>query len=198
MQFQTTSNIRAIAYQIEKQGKHICGDSFYMHATEDYFIAVIADGLGSGDAAKESSQVICQVVEDYQKADVTQILTYCNEIVKNKRGATVSILKIDFKFKKFTYSSVGNIRFVLYTPSGQYTYPVPISGFLSGKPQKFRTQTFSYESGSKFILHSDGLKISTIKSLLKDSSSVESISQKLDTYIPNRTDDLTYIIGQLY
>lgn len=196
-QLQFTEKICAVAFQIEKQGNHICGDSFYMSATDDYFIAAIADGLGSGDAAKESSQAICRVVEDYQKEDVTKIFTYCNEIMKNKRGATVSIFKADFRLKQFTYSSVGNIRFVLYSPTGQYTYPVPVSGYLSGKPQKFRVQTFPYESGSKFIMHSDGLRVATIKSLLIDDGTVEETSQLLERYVPYRMDDLTYIVGQL-
>jgi negative regulator of sigma-B (phosphoserine phosphatase) len=118
--------------------------------------------------------------------------------MKDKRGATVSILKIDFKNRQFTYSSVGNIRFILCAPSGSFIYPLPLLGYLSGKPQKYRTQTFSYEKGSKFIIHSDGLLLPGIKSLLNKGQSVEDLSRNLESYTENRGDDLTYIVGQLF
>ncbi|MDQ0163488.1 PP2C family serine/threonine-protein phosphatase [Bacillus alveayuensis] len=197
MQRQFTNNIQVLAYQIEKIGNISCGDSFYMLASDEYFVCTIADGLGSGEGAKDSSATVCEVVKKYQKEDIETIFNYCNQAMKNKRGATVSVLKVDFQRKLFTYSSVGNIRFVLYTPSGQYIYPIPVVGYLSGKKQKYRIQTFQYESGSKFIIYSDGLLAPTMKSLLKYCNTIDDIFRQLQVYVPLRKDDLTYIVGEL-
>ncbi|MDQ0233612.1 PP2C family serine/threonine-protein phosphatase [Metabacillus malikii] len=190
--------VHTLAFQIPKQGKICCGDSFYINATEDYLICALADGLGSGEYANESSSAICTLVEENHHEDVEVLIDLCNKVLRNKRGATVSILKVDFKSKKFTYSSVGNIRFVFSLPSGSYIYPIPILGYLSGKPQKYRTQTYSYERGSKFIIHTDGLVLPAVKELLNQSHSVEELSQSLSKYTKVGNDDLTYIVGQLF
>lgn len=190
--------VHTLAYQVPKEGKVCCGDSFFIKAMEDYFICALADGLGSGEYANESSSAISALVEKNHDEDVNVLIDLCNQELKDKRGATVSILKINFKSNQFTYSSVGNIRFILSSPSGSFIYPLPILGFLSGKPQKYRTQTYSYEKGSKFIIHTDGLVLPAVKTLLNKGQTVEELSRYLDVYTKTRKDDLTYIVGQLF
>jgi negative regulator of sigma-B (phosphoserine phosphatase) len=190
--------VHTLAYQLPKEGKVCCGDSFYLKSTEDYFICVLADGLGSGERANESSSAISSLVEQMHGENVDLLMDLCNREMKDKRGATASILKIDYENRQFTYSSVGNIRFILCAPSGTFIYPLPILGYLSGKPQKYRTHTYSYEKGSKFIIHSDGLVIPGIKAVLNMGQSVEDLSRHLETYTKSRNDDLTYIVGQLF
>ncbi|MBU7596034.1 PP2C family serine/threonine-protein phosphatase [Metabacillus halosaccharovorans] len=191
-------HVHTLAFQLPKEGKSCCGDSFYIKTTDSFMICALADGLGSGEGANESSAAISSLVEQNFDEDVDVLMRLCNEELKDKRGATVSILKVDFPSKSFTYSSVGNIRFMLYGPSGAFIYPLPILGYLSGKPQKYRTQTYSYEKGSKFIIYTDGLVLPGIKALLNKGNSVEDLSRQLDIYTKKRTDDLTYIVGQLF
>lgn len=198
IQFKSNKHVHALAYQQKKEGKTICGDSFFMNATEDYYICVVADGLGSGEGAFDSSSLISEVVERYQHEEVTEIMNYCNEALRGKRGATISIMKVDVRKKVFSFSSVGNVRFVVYTPSGGFIYPLPVLGYLSGKPQKFKTYSYSYERGSKFLFHTDGLRALGLKSLLKDFHSIEEISNHLEIYTNNKNDDITYIVGQLF
>lgn len=194
---ESNRHIKALAYQIQKEGNSCNGDSFFIKATEDYFICAVADGLGSGPDAYASSHAIREVVEKHHDDEVEGLLEDCNQVLKEKRGAAVSILKVNFSQAEFTYSSVGNICFVVYCPSGRVIYPLPVTGYLSGRPQKYRSETFSYEKGAKFILHTDGLAIPAIKPLLSDFSTIEAIAAHLDQYIKSRHDDLTYIVGQL-
>lgn len=195
---ESNEHVHTLAFQLPKKGKSCCGDSFYIKTTDNFMICALADGLGSGERANESSAAISSLVEKQYDEDVEVLMQLCNNELRDKRGATVSILKVDFDAKSFTYSSVGNIRFMLYVPSGTYIYPLPILGYLSGKPQKYRTQTYSYETGSKFIIHTDGLVFPGIKALLNRGDSVEDLSRQLDVYTKNRNDDLTYIVGQLF
>lgn len=198
IQIEENNHVYAYAYQMQKEGKTLCGDSFLIKATEDYFICAVADGLGSGERAYESSSAIKEVVEELHAEDVGLMIEKSNEVLKNKRGATVAIFKAYFKQNQFTFSSVGNIRFVLYSPSGTFVYPLPVLGYMSGKPQKFRVQSFAYDPGAKFIIHSDGLNIPAVKSLLKDNRTIEDISNQLEPYTISRQDDLTYVVGQLF
>ncbi|MGG1679216.1 PP2C family serine/threonine-protein phosphatase [Neobacillus sp. NRS-1170] len=194
---EANEHIQALAYQIQKRGNWCNGDSYFMKATEEYFICTVADGLGSGAAAHASSNAIREVVEKYHHEDVDALIDYCNQALKNKRGATISIFKVNFSLQTFSYCSVGNIRFVLYCPSGRFIYPLPVLGFLSGKPQNHRSETFSYEGGSTFIIHTDGLMIPSVKQLLSSCRTIEDMSNQLELYTNSRMDDLTYVVGEL-
>ena len=198
LELESNQYIQTLAYQIQKEGNRCNGDSFFIKATDDYFICAVADGLGSGLYAHDSSNAIREVVEQYQYEEVDVLIDYCNKVLKDKRGATVSLFKVDFSLRKITYSSVGNIRFVVYSPSGQFFYPIPVFGYLSGKPQKYGIETFSYAKDAKFIIHTDGLHIPNIKHLLTSFRSIEEISNHLKMYTTTQKDDLTYIIGQFY
>ncbi|MRX72081.1 SpoIIE family protein phosphatase [Bacillus lacus] len=198
IKYESNKHVHALAYQQQKAGKTLCGDSFIMVTTDEYFMCAVSDGLGSGERAFESSSAISGVVSEYHHETIDVLLDRCNHVLKDKRGATVTLFKVDFLKKQFTYSSVGNVRFVLYSPSGTYIYPLPVLGYMSGKPQRYKVNTYSYEKGSKFIVHTDGLKVAAIKSLLKDFYSIEEISNHLEIFTHAKDDDLTYIVGQLF
>jgi phosphoserine phosphatase RsbX len=195
---ESNRHVQSLAYQIQKEGNSCNGDSFFIKATEDYFICSVADGLGSGLNAHASSNAIREVVEQHHHEEVEVLMDYCNKVLKNKRGATVSILKVNFSRKEVIYSSVGNIQFVLYIPSGLSIYPIPVPGYLSGRPQNYRIETFPYEKDSKFIFHTDGLHIPSIKQVLTRFQSIEEMSNHLEKYTKTRNDDVTYIVGQLF
>lgn len=189
--------MEAYAFQTAKEGKEYCGDSFYMKVINDTFLCVLADGLGSGKAAFDASSSVVHFVKENLEMDVETLIQECNKLLVNKRGAAVSLLKINLRKREFVYSCVGNIRFYLYTPSGKTTYPLPVTGYLSGRPQKYRTQHFSYEAGSHFLLHSDGLRLSNSKSFMQSGRPLEAIANEINRNHILKTDDSTFILGSL-
>ena len=68
------SKVQLIASQSPKQGKVLCGDDYYFAVTDDYFICVLADGLGSGEFAHESSRAVTDVVREFQSENVEDIM----------------------------------------------------------------------------------------------------------------------------
>ncbi|MCM3112275.1 PP2C family serine/threonine-protein phosphatase [Lederbergia lenta] len=189
--------LEAHGFQTSKGNNIFCGDSFYMTVTEEYFLCVVADGLGSGKYANESSQAVTSVVRSNIDESVDTLMDYSNKVSLRKRGAAVAIFKADFAQRKFEYSCVGNIRFYIYSPSGKLTYPMPVTGYLSGRPQKFRTQKFSYEPNSKFLIHSDGFTNVNTRTVLGSGLSVSSLTDHLKAKQENATDDMTFIVGSL-
>lgn len=189
--------LEAYAFQRAKEGKVFCGDSFYMTAKDGYFLCVLADGLGSGEYAYESSKAVTSVVQSNIEEDVQTLMNFSNKVLLSKRGAATAIFKVDFHEKTFEYSCVGNIRFYLYTPSGKMVYPMPVSGYLSGRPQKFRTQKFPYEPNSTFLIHSDGFVKENSKPIIESCQSVSAIANRLKEKQVNKSDDVTFIIGSL-
>jgi phosphoserine phosphatase RsbX len=189
--------VEVLAFQTAKDGKEYCGDSYYMNVEKDQFVCVLADGLGSGKFAYEASSAVIDVIKGNLDKDVDSLMHECNKILVNKRGAAVSLIKVDFQTHEFVYSCVGNIRCYLYNPSGRTTYPLPVMGYLSGKPQIFRTQCFTFDPHSKFLLHSDGLRVSNSKSLLQSGRSLEVIASEIEKQQMSKTDDSTFILGSL-
>lgn len=99
IQVEENEHVQTLVYQLNKEGKSICGDSFFMKANEEELVCAVADGLGSGSLANESSSAIKDIVETYADEDVESIIERCNQAMKNKRGATASILKNQFHQK---------------------------------------------------------------------------------------------------
>lgn len=189
--------IEAYAFQRAKEGNAYCGDSFYMTANDGFFLCVLADGLGSGEYAYESSHAVTSIVQSNPEEDVQTLMNFSNKVLLSKRGAATAIFKVDFQEKTFEYSCVGNIRFYLYTPSGKMVYPMPVSGYLSGRPQKFRTQKFPYDPQSTFLIHSDGYVKEDSKPFIKNSQTINAIAKQLKANQINKNDDVTFIVGSL-
>ena len=191
-------NIEVIVSQTSKNNMVYCGDDFFFLNTKEYFLCVLADGLGSGEFAYESSHAVIEEVKRFHDLDVEELMKICNQSLINKRGAAVSILKVYYDQRKFDYSSVGNIRFFLYNPKeDKLVYPLPVTGYLSGRKQKYKTQRFSYEPNAKFILHSDGLELKGAKTFLKRTVPLENIARCILDSTPATADDTTFILGSL-
>ncbi|PLT33554.1 SpoIIE family protein phosphatase [Bacillus sp. V5-8f] len=190
--------LEVIASQSSKNEMPYCGDDYFILNTKDYFLCVLADGLGSGKFAYESSSAVTETVKKHHENGVQTLMSLGNEALVNKRGAAVSILKIYYDTQEFVYSSVGNIRFFLYNPSSdKLVYPLPVTGYLSGRAQKYHTQRYKYEPHAKFILHSDGLQLQGAKSILKTYTSLEHNSRLILQNNPIHSDDTTLILGSL-
>jgi phosphoserine phosphatase RsbX len=187
-----------VSYQSAKNGMPYCGDDYFFTYTDEYFICVLADGLGSGQLAYESSNAVTREVKEHHSKGVETLMNISNRALINKRGATVSVLKVYYDTKEFVYSSVGNIQFFFNNPgSDQLVYPLPVTGYLSGRKQKYHTQRFKYEPGSSFMLFSDGVKLQGTKTLLKSSACLEYKAQKIIEENNAQADDMTFIIGSL-
>ncbi|WP_409303965.1 SpoIIE family protein phosphatase [Peribacillus sp. SCS-155] len=190
--------IEVLVSQSSKNDMPYCGDGYFFINTEDYFLCVLADGLGSGKFAYESSFAVTEEAKKYHDKGVESLMAICNSTLVNKRGAAVSVLKLYYDTKEFVYSSVGNIRFFLYNPeSDKLVYPLPVTGYLSGRQQKYHTQRFKYEPNAKFILHSDGLQLQGAKAILKTYSSLEQNAKVILQNNPIHSDDTTLILGSL-
>ncbi|PJN91086.1 phosphoserine phosphatase [Bacillus sp. mrc49] len=175
-----------------------CGDDYFFLHTKEYFVCVLADGLGSGKYAYESSHAVIEEVKRNHELDVESLMAVCNQVLIDKRGAAVSILKIFYEKNEFVYSSVGNIRFFLYNPKvDKLVYPLPVTGYLSGRKQKYRTERYKYEPNAKFILHSDGLELKGAKSFLKRQAAIDLNAKSILESSPATADDTTFILGSL-
>ena len=120
-----------------------------------------------------------------------------NGLMVQKRGAAVAIFKVDFKRKTLEYSCVGNIRFYMYRKgTDEMIYPLPVMGYLSGRPQKLRTQLYTYVEDDLFLIHSDGVDLKNPKSMMRQAGTPERLYYDILRSIETG-DDATFIAGSL-
>ncbi|HET7579587.1 MAG TPA: hypothetical protein VFK33_09920, partial [Bacillales bacterium] len=62
------------AFQEAKTGQVDCGDSYFVTETNEYFICVLADGLGSGKGARRSSERAVSIVKESHHKDIGTLM----------------------------------------------------------------------------------------------------------------------------
>ncbi|MHA6259816.1 PP2C family serine/threonine-protein phosphatase [Sporosarcina sp. CAU 1771] len=189
-------HVEAYAYQRAKHGNNESGDAYFLQSEKEYFIFAIADGLGSGPIARKSAEVIPNVLKEFHHESIDSLLNRCNVEMLRKRGAAVAIVKVDFKLKTIQYSCVGNIRFYMLQGKERMIYPLPVMGYLNGRPQKLNTQVYKYERNDLFFMHSDGVELRNPREALKESSNAYDLYQKVSSTMKDN-DDATFITGSL-
>lgn len=191
-----TEHVEAYVYQEAKYGNPESGDTYFIHEQADYFICAIADGLGNGPIARQSAQIIPKVLSEYHHETIDELLSRCNEHMVHKRGAAVAIVKVNYQHKTIQYSCVGNVRLYILRNRTKMIYPLPVMGYLSGRPQKLKTQQYEYQEGDLFFLHSDGVALKSPKATLKGSSGAYELYQNV-LHTIEHGDDATFIAGSL-
>lgn len=191
------SFIEVFVYQEAKEGRRECGDTYFTFINDQYFLCAIADGLGSGPIARQSSEIMPLILEEYHHETIDELLLRCNKLMYQKRGAAVAIVKVDFKCKTIEYSCVGNVKFyITHKDDDKMTYPLPVMGYLSGRPQKFKAQKYAYKPGDLFLLHSDGVVLKNPKDSMRNSTDAFDLHRSLLETIAHG-DDATFITGSL-
>ncbi|MEC0302411.1 SpoIIE family protein phosphatase [Terribacillus saccharophilus] len=144
------------AFQEPKKGNYYCGDSYFYHESEHEFICVLADGLGSGEFAKESSQVVVDVIRDHVHSGIDELIRKSNEVLVGKRGVVLGILKVDYRTGTYSFTSIGNIGIMTIT-SGKRERCIPSQGFLAGYPRKYKISRGILQDDMIFVMFSDGV-----------------------------------------
>lgn len=186
--------VKLSVFQKAKKGNYYCGDSYFYRETDEAFLCALADGLGSGEMARESSKAVMDVIDDNPILTVEALVKKCNEVLVGKRGVVLGILRIDFKTDTYSYSSIGNIGVITVEPNGKRNRNIPLAGYLSGYPRTLRVTRGKAEKGMVFLMFSDGVNDRRLSSELTRIKNVDHITQQYkELYGQTRDDDTTLI-----
>ncbi|MCP3029232.1 SpoIIE family protein phosphatase [Halobacillus sp. A5] len=188
------SRVAISIYQKAKKGNYYCGDSYYYKETENEFVCALADGLGSGEPAMDSSQAVMDIIEKYPELPIESIIKKCNEALLGKRGVVLGILKIDFNQNTYSYSSIGNIGVITIDQDGHRSRNIPLAGYLAGYPRKLRVSRGKAGEGMVFMMFSDGVQDRRLSAKHTSTRNVKFITEQYkQLYGENRDDDTTLI-----
>lgn len=187
--------VQTAVFQKPKDGNYHCGDSYFYIETENEFLCAIADGLGSGEHAKESSQIVIDIISENINQPIEKLIKICNEQLFGKRGVVLGVLKLDFRSVIYSFSSIGNIGIVVVDPANQKKRRnIPSSGYLAGYPRKFKVIQEKLQLNMKFIMFSDGITDKDLSEISVFGENVENIIQTFKYRSnPVREDDTTLI-----
>ncbi|WP_347862927.1 SpoIIE family protein phosphatase [Salimicrobium sp. PL1-032A] len=187
-------SLNVATYQKAKQGNYFCGDSYIYNETDDNFICALADGLGSGELAKDASEAVMKVIEANPDATIRYLVEQCNQVLSGKRGVVLGILRIDKKEKAYAYSSIGNIGIVIVDADGSKSRNIPLPGYLAGYPRDLRVKRGTLEEGMRFLVFSDGVDERKLSKLFYRAKTVQDLIEQYDIeFGQSRSDDTTLI-----
>jgi len=153
----TYQKIRVATFQKEKTGNNYCGDSYFYSESDHGFICIIADGLGSGKVANESSQTVTDVIKNQVDISDEALVKKCVQNLAGKRGAVLGVLRLDYMNQRYTYSSIGNISLVIAMDQKQRIRTIPRPGFLGNYERKLKVIEGDLEENMRFLMFSDGV-----------------------------------------
>ncbi|MYL60689.1 SpoIIE family protein phosphatase [Virgibacillus halodenitrificans] len=181
-------------FQKAKKGNYYCGDSYFYTETENEFVCAIADGLGSGEFAKESSQIVIDIIKSNIHSSIEHLIKKCNQQLTGKRGVVVGILKLDFKTKTYSFSSIGNIGVMTIPKGKKKVRNIPNAGYLAGYHRPFKVVQEKLEPETNFIMFSDGISDKDLSQKFLLNTDVEMITNVFEyTSEGIREDDTTLI-----
>ncbi|WP_152655456.1 SpoIIE family protein phosphatase [Oceanobacillus sp. CFH 90083] len=185
-------------YQKAKKGNHFCGDSYFFIEEDQIFLGVLADGLGSGEIAKESSQAVIDIVKQHKNKTVKEVVDLCNKELIGMRGAVMGILKIDLTDQTFSFSTIGNIGIIIFEKAGKKKRNIPSSGYLGSRYRGVKVMTEKLTEGTNFIVFSDGVQDKELSACYFKDCDVERITNAYAQYNDNSRQDDTTLMAIRY
>ncbi len=136
------------------RGELLSGDGWCVHENDHGLSVTLVDGLGHGPLANQAAIKALHVFAQNYNADVVDVIQKIHLDLKSTRGAAVFLLKTDAN--DITYTGVGNINAVLYTPlkAKALSSQNGTAGLRIGPTKALREQ---WHLNDYFIFHSDGL-----------------------------------------
>lgn len=187
--------VEVAVFQKAKKNNYYCGDSYFYLENDQTFICALADGLGSGEFAKESSEIVIETIKKHYEKPVKEIISECNQVLVGKRGAVLGILQMEFETQQYFYTSIGNIGLVTISNDDIKRRSIPQAGYLSGYNRPYKVVSETLQHGTTFLLFSDGVTPDDLSHIPVIGLEPESIIEDFAERYSGALDDDTTIIA---
>ena len=192
--FQTIEKKADVACFSEGLFSEANGDTFVKIHKPGYILLGVVDVLGHGEQAHKIAVKIKRFLQAYYFLNLQDMLSLLDIELRGDRGASVSLLKLDFLRDKILYCGVGNIECRMYPPQPEAFISSP--GIVGDGKFKLNMKEIKKVTDCVFLLYTDGVSnpVLTPQSL---KGSTAKIALNLIKTFGKSTDDRTILVAKL-
>ncbi len=132
------------------------GDSFVVKSTKDTAFFAVIDGLGHGQFAHRASHKARLYLENHYKGSFNEIFRGVGYECRSTRGVVMSAARIDWKSKKLSLASIGNVETKIYGSLAPVRIPTR-RGILGQGYPKPKIIEQDWDPMMQIVMFSDGL-----------------------------------------
>lgn len=142
--------------QKNARSERVCGDAYVAAEHNGTTLWSIIDGAGHGPRAHAVAEEAAGFIRSLAfQQEVDHILVALHRYLRGRRGAAVSLLKLDAETSRMEYAGVGNVEVRSHGP--KRIQPVSTPGILGRALRRVKTFTYDVQPGIFIAMFSDGI-----------------------------------------
>lgn len=137
-------------------GEDVSGDVWAVERTGTRVVALVADGLGHGDAAAAASAAAAEAFRERHRESVETIAGHIHGALCGTRGAAIAVAEVDSALGRLRFCGIGNISARLLSGEPD-RYLISHFGIAGYRSPRIRAYDEAWKDGTVLVMHSDGL-----------------------------------------
>ena len=177
-----------------------CGDMGLVKQFGSYVIAMLADGLGHGEKARQAAMLAIDYVNDNYSThtQLKEIMIDIHKLLIGTRGAVAAICLLDLNNGDLKYIGIGNISVRIIGDTSRRL--VPQDGVLGHSIPTPRENEVDFHKSQVLIMYSDGVKdhFEISNNLMWSSLSAQQIADEIVSKYEKANDDSSCVVLQYF
>ena len=178
-----------------------CGDACLVRAEPSSMLLAVADGIGHGPEAAAAAQAAIDVLSSHDTAPLEWLMGQCHLAVRESRGLTMGIARVETGESSITWLGVGNVQGVLLHAAGgsaETRESLCVGpGLVGYRLAPLMPVTRPFRRGDLLLMATDGLTNDFGEGAITRSSAQDVADRVMERYATGRDDALVLAAWRL-
>lgn len=187
------------AASVPMQGQTVSGDQRVVKIVPDGCLVAVIDGLGHGYAAAYASEKAVSILEEYSSESPIPLLRRCHQGLRETRGVTISLAKINTSDEIMTWLGVGNVEGVLIRADRSiqpaHESVITRGGVIGYQLPQLHASVTSISKGDILIFATDGIENDFAEDI-RMNESPQRIADYICTHYNKKIDDAMVLVAR--
>lgn len=144
------------AVEAPLQGESVSGDAWALERDGAVTTLLVADGLGHGPLAAESSSRAAAAFRRHSGRPPGERVERIHDDMRGARGAAIAVARIDAAAHEVRYAGIGNIAAQIVVEDGSQSL-ISMNGTAGHIARSIREFSYAFVPGALLIVHTDGM-----------------------------------------